>query len=392
MFRSSRTTIRVVSYNVLSPNLATTASYPTLNPDHLDPAQRLEAVLAKLEQEISHPRVIICLQEVSYDWAGKLHTFFANKGYHFITGLYGRPFNGYMGIAMAYPTASFETLDVDICRLSDTRQDGWPREDKADMDDSNKPCFALPFSWLLPKLKAKLPWNKQEKEPLDPWEYSKRRFNVMLTATLKDKERNKSFCISNYHMPCAFYAPQVMTIHVDLAARRIQQIAQQQYSIGNPDDDNNNNNDDNTDKKSLPYILAGDWNIKPGDPAYNLLTTGKLSPEDPAYPVPAMSKLKADKVLKTFVPSLQGMRSAYAAHHDGKEPDFTNYAAPRSDLSTDEGFIDTLDYIFLSEEWKILETTNAPHRDEVKGPFPNLDSGVREPSDHILIHAKLELD
>ena len=187
--RKATATIHVVTYNLLSPNLATTGSYPTLNPDHLNATKRLEAILSKLDQEISHQRVVVCLQEVSYAWAGSLHTFFSNRGYHMVTGLYGRPFNGYMGVAMAWPTASFETLDVDISRLSDTREGGWPKEDpieegETDMSTStaNKPCFSL-FSWLLPKKKKQ----EEDQPPIDPWDYSKRRFNVLLTATLKEK-------------------------------------------------------------------------------------------------------------------------------------------------------------------------------------------------------------
>ena len=234
--------IRVVSYNVLSPNLATPASYPTLKPDHLDPAKRLEAVLYKIEQEInptspyssqqqqqqqpSQRPVIVCLQEVSYDWAGALHTFFANRGYHFVTGLYGRPFNGYMGVAMAWPTSWFETVHVDMARLSDTRE-SWPREDPEDVEVHNQhktnhhqdtgdngpyKCFSI-FSWLFPKKKQQQ--QQQQQKPkwddsqLDPWDYSERRFNVILTATLKEKQTKTIFCVATYHMPCAFFAPQV---------------------------------------------------------------------------------------------------------------------------------------------------------------------------------------
>ncbi|CAB9524698.1 expressed unknown protein [Seminavis robusta] len=398
MLRSTQkamASIRVVSYNVLSPNLATTASYPTLNPEHLDPSKRLEAVLSKIEIEISSAKsrgVIVCLQEVSYDWAGSLHSFFANRGYHMVTGLYGRPFNGYMGVAMAWPTSSFETLDVDISRLSDTRDGGWPRELPEDVEilkqnkaagSKEKPCFPL-FSWLFPKKKPQ----KEEWPPLDPWEYSERRFNVLLTATLKQKETNARFCVGTYHMPCAFYAPQVMTIHSEMAAYRVQHLAQRNI----PDAETEQATKTSANSMRLPYIVAGDWNIKPPDAAYQLLTTGTLSAEDPAYPDPATSKLDASRTLMTWEPRIKGMRSTYAAIHDGKEPDYTNYAAPRSLEEDDNCFIDTLDYIFVSPEWKVLATTEPPNRAQTKGPFPNLDADVREPSDHILISADLEID
>lgn len=284
---------------------------------------------------------------------------------------------------MAWPTAAFETVDVDISRLSDTREGGWPKDfplAEGEQDSRNdKPCFSI-FSWLLPKRKQ-----SEERPPIEPWDYSKRRFNVMLTATLKEKDSGKSFCVSNYHMPCAFYAPQVMTMHSELAAHRVQTLAKQHCK---------DLNEDSERTTSLPYILAGDWNIKPQDAAYQLLTTGTLASDDPAFPEPAKSTRKAtrDQVLQTWESRITGMRSAYATLHDGKEPDFTNYAAPRA--AFDEGgevFIDTLDYIFLSPEWTVKDMTQVPSRETVKGPFPNLEDAVREPSDHILLAAKLEL-
>ena len=206
--KPSMTTIRVVTYNLLSPNLATTASYPTLNPDHLDPAKRLGVILDKLDQELSQHRTIVCLQEVSYDWAGSLHTYFAGRGYHMVTGLYGRPFNGYMGVAMAWPTGAFETLDVDISRLSDTRAGGWPEDfpreegERETSPSKNKPCFSL-FSWLLPFRRKET----EERPPIDPWDYSKRRFNVMLTATLREKTSGKSFALATITCPVPFMCP-----------------------------------------------------------------------------------------------------------------------------------------------------------------------------------------
>ena len=73
--------VRVVSYNVLSSHLASPSHFSRLNPEHLDAAVRLPKILAKLESEMRSSRAtIFCLQEVSYQWAGKFHTFFANKG------------------------------------------------------------------------------------------------------------------------------------------------------------------------------------------------------------------------------------------------------------------------------------------------------------------------
>jgi mRNA deadenylase 3'-5' endonuclease subunit Ccr4 len=339
--------IRVVSYNVLSSQLAQPNFYTSLNPDHLLAANRLPVVLKKLDEEISK-KAVICLQEISNDWAGCLHTHFANRGYHLVTGLYGKKFNGYMGVAIAWPTASVKVLDVDISRLADKREGGWPRGPKDGM--LGKLFKGVASTIRKPLQKVGL----LSKPPIDPWSMSQNRFNILLTAKLEDKESGRSFCIGNYHMPCAYYAPKVMTIHTEMAARHVQTLA-----------------------GDMPYVLAGDWNIKPFGSSYRLLTTGKMDLGDPEYPTP--------KHGMEWLPTAKAMRSAYAESDHG-EPDFTNYAR----IKEDEPFIDTLDYIFCSDEWKVMGVKPLPSRDEAGGPFPNLDRD--EPSDHILIAADLKLD
>ena len=68
-----------------------------------------------------------------------------------------------------------------------------------------------------------------------------------------------------------------------------------------------------------------------------------------------------------WIPTSTKIRSAYAVQNDGKEPDFTNYAQTRDS----EPFIDTLDFIFLSDEWSVDNVLELKHRDDAEGPFPN---------------------
>jgi len=127
----------------------------------------------------------------------------------------------------------------------------------------------------------------------------------------------------------------------------------------------------------LPYIFAGDFNLKPTDTLYRLLTTGEIDRDDPCHPEP--------KNGVEWAPSqVRPVRSAYAASSSG-EPDFTNYAR----IKENPPFIDTLDYIFISESWKVEGVLELPKQQESGGPFPNLDRG--EPSDHVLIAANLAL-
>ena len=85
--------LRVASYNVLSSKLCEPGYFIKCAKENLDPPTRLKRVQALLEQE-TKKHAVVCLQEVSREWSGDLHAFFARQGYQFTTGLYGNPFNG----------------------------------------------------------------------------------------------------------------------------------------------------------------------------------------------------------------------------------------------------------------------------------------------------------
>jgi mRNA deadenylase 3'-5' endonuclease subunit Ccr4 len=80
--------------------------------------------------------------------------------------------------------------------------------------------------------------------------------------------------------------------------------------------------------------------------------------------------------------AVKPMRSAYKEYY-GREPEFTNWAQTKDDPP----FIDTLDYIFLSEKWKIEAVDRLPLKEELKGPLPT----ENEPSDHLQISANVTL-
>lgn len=100
--------VRIVSYNLLSSKLARPSHFTHAEPEHLEFDYRLRVILAKLDEEMNRgfggnedsqqwiPPAIFALQEVCYPFASALHTFFAQRGYHFVTGLYGKKFNGYV--------------------------------------------------------------------------------------------------------------------------------------------------------------------------------------------------------------------------------------------------------------------------------------------------------
>ena len=523
--------VRIVSYNVLSSKLSRSSHFTHADPEHLEYEYRLPLILAKLEEEMTRglgsiegnndgdssaeettgtavdstktsevddatttavaaaaaaPPTIFCLQEICYPFSSALHTFFAQKGYHFVTGLYGKKFNGYMGIGIAYPMKDFDTIKVDIARLSDDRDGGWPRPppppttendeqpkitgngetttttsttttdgdakydvtsiteargnetlvsfDKLQITSAeNKNSKRLQkivrqISESLEKFTANtvrstvdfvrnridkplgvkfrlalgLPPLAGEKEQvIDPWDMSENRFNVLLTVVLRyrhcyenDEYGNSSngmFSVSNYHMPCAFFCPPVMNIHAEMAARRVQDLAADAWKV-HQNDDGETSASSLEQPTTIPYIFAGDFNILPESPHYNLFTTAMLDKSDPTYPPPKHG-------MEWKIGSV-AMDSAYALKgRAGSEPEFTNYAHVKED---EDPFIGTLDYIFLSQKeqtssgsssssngahWKVCGIKKLPSTAASGGPFPN----KVEPSDHLLIAADLEL-
>ena len=184
-------------------------------------------------------------------------------------------------------------------------------------------------------------------------------------------------------------------------------------------------------------VLAGDFNIKPFDATYAMLTAGAHTPrrahttfcslslavgsefisplvrarvaraltiraapgempsEFAEYAPPPQQRftLTDGSPFEARLPS--PLVSAYRAA-DGSEPAFTNFAFTK--WST-EMFMETLDYVFVSttpvagqapaQDWLVRGVKGLPLKNDtdLEKPFPTKD----EPSDHILIAADLSL-
>jgi len=357
--------LRVASYNVLSPNLCSPRDHPFCQPEACDADTRLGLVLAQLAKE-ADARAVICLQEVAIRWSGPMHAFFASKGYNLVLTQYGGAFNGFMGVGVAYPTDRFDLVDAQVSRLSDTREPRWPREPKKEgtelMLQQVKDAGRGVLGWTAAPFKAvwrlvtggggRKPFNKAE---VDPWEYSMKRFNFAVFARLRDKASGRSAAVVTYHMPCVYWSQPVMVIHTAMASQ-----AAHRFADGDP------------------LVLCGDWNFKPRESPYALVTTGRLPEGCEDAPVPREWDASG---WEPSTPS--GLRSAYAVAN-GEEPDFTNFGQMKG---MDEPFIDCLDYIFVSDGVGVDGVKPLPHRSDVTGPFPS----AAEPSDHLLIAADLRL-
>ena len=85
--------VRVASYNVLSSSLCAPSYYTNCEEKFCSSKYRFERLLTKLKGEMDKNSVV-CLQEVSLLWSGKLFTFFEANDYTFVVSNYGHRFNG----------------------------------------------------------------------------------------------------------------------------------------------------------------------------------------------------------------------------------------------------------------------------------------------------------
>ena len=350
---STTRSIKVTTYNVLSSNLARSDYFAFCNPKWLQASYRFNKIKEKMDVEVAK-KSIICLQEVSSVWAGPLHGFFASHGYHFITGLYGNKFNGYMGVGMAIPLSEYEILDADVTRIADIKTVVKPKREKDNVVVETIKNFIY---WPLVRFLKALGVIPERKKTV--WEESLNRFNQMISVRLQPKgaAAGSEFCVGTYHMPCIFRIPQVMMIHCALSAQHIHNFA-----------------------AGLPYVYCGDFNIKPDSPMYNLLTNGAVDASIPEYPVMDDGD--------NWKPNVTPLKSAYK-EFQGKEPEYTNNAR----IKDEEPFIETLDYIFTSSghAWSVNDVERLdvkhPPKAQVKEPLPS----ENEPSDHVLLSAELTL-
>ena len=369
--------VRVCSYNILSSRLATADNYPFCAPVNLAVSTRLEHIQAKLKVECGQGAVI-CLQEVPREWVGPLHVFFARSAYDFTSGHYGGKTDGYVGNAIAWPRA-LELLDAGMVRAAELlppleHDDGAGGagvnagllglvDGAEEAGTSSKPGLLRRLFLRLAGTRRAMvdrgPGRSRHGRPRgDVWDECAQSENVLVSVKLK-ASKGPSFSVTCCHMPSlsgSLEKKRAMIVHAVLAARVAERFAD-----------------------GSPYILAGSFNVKPLDPAYVLVTTGKLGAAFQKYcPQPRAN------AINHFDTAVSPLKSAYVASN-GREPDFTIFSRSKWHADT---VIATLDYIFCSTRWKVIDVAPLPGRDSLKrdAPFPS----DQEPSDHILISAVLE--
>jgi 2',5'-phosphodiesterase len=326
--------VLIVSYNILSASLRDTKCY---GPDHYDEnvikfENCFPVMVAKFEPFMK-AHAIFCLQEVDRVAASKFQLFFSDNDYEFVYQPSGWKGNGYMGVALAVPR-SYRIKNIDRFCLIDGKF--WPKI----VDKS-------PYGAHLLK-SASWGWLDYTDNEYAAWKYASRKNNFMLTVEIVNND--SSFFVSCVHEPCDWRNPGNMDMFCSLTKDHIQQLA-----------------------KDKPYILAGDFNIKPHDEAYKAMT-------EMAFDWTEINKTFPPE--DTWRPTLASpVKSAVKVRH-GREPAFTNSAHT---LISGRYFQETLDYIFIRPDIKVVESFINFHKvDDLY--YPDKD----EPSDHLMIWAELE--
>ncbi len=180
----------------------------------------------------------------------------------------------------------------------------------------------------------------------------------------------QEFVVATYHMPCLFGSDEKCRVMVAHVALLMQQA--QRFAAGDP------------------LVVCGDFNVQPGQPAYDLILSGDMDASHPQHPeLPARCAPKPGDAGRqgAWTVGFSPMRSA-CLEYWGEEPAFTNFAW--SAMNPDGVFQATLDYIFYSPgHWKVAGAKELISPDAVSH-LPGFPSST-EPSDHIVVAAELEL-
>ena len=183
--------------------------------------------------------------------------------------------------------------------------------------------------------------SSNKKVNCDVYDEALKRPNRLIYAKVRDTITNKIFVIVNYHVPCLFWWPSAMLLHVDALL----------YLFG-------------IIKESHEGILLGDFNIKYNTFMYDYITSHTLNKNQ--YP----SKMWTNNSPGLCLNDTRG---------DLKAKDTVRITEPNGTI-----FRATLDYIFVTSQFSVSNF----YQDDIHASLPNIIEG----SDHIPISCDITLN
>jgi hypothetical protein len=356
--------VDVVSYNLLCSHQSAHRDLPRCERDACDPKKRLTRVRQKLHPHLVAGR-ILCLQELSRSWHDDLLPYLANYEYTLVAGLYGNARNNYMGVAVAFPHDKYDLCEVATPRVADGAK--WPFQPRKTPSAASS-AWAWLSSWATWWWTGSVDPNARKTSPENEIERARSRYNQLVLLRLSCRRSMRSFVVGTYHMPCAFDWPDQMRLHAAAAVSQSIAFAQDPHE---------------TLEEGDPLVLAGDFNFKPDSDCYRLVTEGRL-PDDEEK----LTMMRCRGITAAQLRTPNPLNSAFVGLH-GEEPAFTIHSYAEWSGGPN-AFTGTLDYVFHSDQFTCVWTNTLPNSpdDEFETPLPTLE----EPSDHLLIHARLRAD
>ena len=317
---SKTTIINCGTYNVLANSMATKQYFQVDDDSFLTLEIRIQKILREITKLMSK-QAIIAIQEVDIKLAGVgLHQLFSEYNYYPLTAHYSTlEERDHFGTVIAFPTNIYKLITYGQVKIGNLIQ----------VPENILNCRSPLFD---------------RKIDHDVYTEAKKRDIALLYAKLENKITGLQFVVYNYHMPCAFWWPGVMTLHLNSLLQEIHNISQ-----------------------DYPYILLGDFNIKHGSTLYKYITQGVIDDEN-------------------YIPSLNW--TPYSNNPILLDCRIlSNYdviATTKCKNKKGDLFCETIDYIFCSNHF----TANNFQQSVPSDIMPNQNDG----SDHLPISCQLNFN
>ena len=354
--------IKVVTYNVLSDALFNS------NDKTLTNENRFNSLNDKLVDLMCND-IIICLQEMSFDWYNQLNPLFIEFGYHFVYKSYGSKSDGFMGVGIAYPLTHYQLKEQIVQKVTELKE--WSSSDDTDIVNAmnradihnytNWECIIKESLVLIPLiifcnylfnttfLYSSLLYfsymyqfvNVNTDAVYNAYNRCKNKSNVLIglkleIVTEKSDESSsyewpiaEQFWVFTYHMPFEFNEDIIMVTHASLVKSHIEKIAEDQ-----------------------PFILCIDLNASSSDSAYKLLIDGTYD----------------DNVFSTY--PINDQYRPTSSDCNWSDCNWTNVKyTVSSELNNGDTLKERIDYIFVNDGMKLID--------------------IYQPSDHFPIYANL---
>lgn len=286
--------IDIIQFNVLSSAMAKYIKSELSNQERLIvlKGQFTEFLKSKDYQPV------FCLQECGHTEMEILHPLFSSHLYYCVCAHYSTlPGRDGFGNVIAFPTERFEMLAYHASKPSDKIKE----PEGVSPDDYGKPIDRVVQDNL--------------------FEECEKRDNVLQEISLRDKKTGKVFNVYNWHMPCKWYWPAILTVFSEALLKSID--------------------------RALPFIVCSDLNTIPDRPQYAYLTGKKVDFDKDNLPYATWQSVSELPVLHDTV-SVPDDASDVIGQSPYSSKNFTTYCDGA------EKFKGVLDYVFTSEHFKCL--------------------------------------